>query len=148
MKPCKTAAANRCWGIKYILREMIRALIIIYINATQRKREILRLLGNTLFQNSPVWGTKIIVNTLRSFNTSDLFLVMKPPIFVARFQKGKLHFYGNSRKNAGGREAPCKRARHTRAQLSLCAARSFPHDGTLSIKIRGFVAAPGGSPIR
>lgn len=34
----------------------------------------------------------------------------------------------------------------TRALLSLCAARRLPHDGTLSTKIHGFAAAPGGFP--
>lgn len=103
---------------------MIRALISNYINVTQLKRRILLLLGfgNTLIQNSPVCGTKIIVNTLRRFNTSNLFLVMKLPIFAAHFQKRKLHFYGNSRKNTEGGEVPCKQARRTRALLSLRAA--------------------------
>lgn len=94
---------------------------------------------NTPFQNSPVYGIKRIVNILRRFNTSNPFLVMKVAIFVAHCQKRKLRFYGNSRENKGGREAP-------RVLLSLRAARRLPHDGTLSIKIRGFAAAPGGFP--
>lgn len=98
----------------YILIEIIRALISNYINGMQRKREILFLLGfrNTSFQNSPVLGIKIIVNILWRINTSNLFLVMKVPIFAAHFQKQKLRFYGNSRKNKEGREAPRKQARH------------------------------------
>lgn len=35
---------------------------------------------------------------------------MRVPIFVAHFQKRKLCFYGNAKKNKGGREAPCKQA--------------------------------------
>lgn len=94
-----------------------------YINGMQRKRDILLLLGfrNTPFQNSPVYGIKRIVNILRTFNTSKLFLVMKVPIFVAHCQKRKLRFYGNSRENKGGREAPCKQARrHTGSAIPAC----------------------------
>lgn len=123
MKPCKTAAANRWWGIQYILREMKRALISNCVNGVQRKRENLLLLGfrNTPFQISPAYGIKRIVNILRRFNTSNLFLVMKVPIFAAHCQKRKLHFYGNSRENKGGREVPCKQAhRHTGAALPAC----------------------------
>lgn len=101
MKPCKTVAENRCWEIKYISRQIIRAWISNYINLIQRKRGIPLLLDlvKTLFLNSPVCGTKIIVNKLRRFNTTNLFLFMKLPIFVARFQKCKSYFYGNSMKN-------------------------------------------------
>lgn len=101
MKPYKTAAENICWEIKYIPREIIRAWISNYINFIQRKREILLLLDlvNTLFPNSPICGTKIVVNILRRFNATSLLLVMKLPIFVAHFQKWKSYFYWNSMKN-------------------------------------------------
>lgn len=98
---------------------------------------------NTPFQNPPVYAIKRIVNILRRLNSSNLFLVKKVPIFAAHFQKRKLLFYRNSRKNKGGREVPRKQAH---GALSLRAARRLPHDGTLSIKIGGFAAAPDGVP--